>query len=59
MQQPSYYSLAELIAQRNNCLAFGMDTAGLEHEIGLQAEYESEAGSSVNILPRPFDQERD
>lgn len=52
---PSYYTLDELVTQRQNAVNFGMPVADLEAEIEAQAKYE--AGKPVNT--RPFDQDVD
>lgn len=33
MQSVSYYSLEELVAQRNNCIALGLNPSGIQFEI--------------------------
>lgn len=48
MEYPSYYSLEELLVQRNNCIKFGMNTSGIEVEIALVADFESVAESRSN-----------
>ena len=62
LQGESYFTLEELLAQRANCVAFGMNPADIEVEIALVVEDESMAArlrhpSSGSF--RPFDQDRD
>lgn len=52
---PSYYTLAELLAQRQNCVNFGMPTDGLDIEIEAQRKHEA----GQNVPTRPFDQDVD
>ena len=34
----SYYTLGELVVQHDQCVRFGMDTTGIDHEIALVVE---------------------
>lgn len=62
MEQPtSYYSLGELLVQRQNCLKFGMSPLGIEVEIALVVERQTAEARrrhpSSRYFDRPFDQD--
>lgn len=60
MKNPSYYSLEELLVQRENCKAQGMNATGIEAEIALVVDYESVTQARQNHpSSRVFDQDVD
>lgn len=52
---PSYFTLVELLAQRQNAINFGMDATTLDQEIEAQRKHEA----GQNVPTRPFDQDID